>query len=98
MSQAPERIREAVFTREAAPRHHPRWEPGALAAPAGVVRGAEISVLTVTPRHARAFLREGQRSLAVMCLAFLCGLTWTAGPDGFRESRPYQLVGPFLAL
>jgi hypothetical protein len=32
-----------------------------------------ISVPTATPRYARAFLREGQRSLAVMCLAFLCG-------------------------
>jgi hypothetical protein len=42
---------------------------------------------------ASAFLREGQRSLAVMCPGFLCGCTWTAGLDGFRGSRPYQLVG-----
>ena len=50
VSQAPERIREAVFTREAAPRHHPRWEPGALAAPAGICAGGrrEISVPTAT--------------------------------------------------
>jgi hypothetical protein len=37
-------------------------------------------------------LREGQRSLAVMCPAF-CAVTLTAGLDGFRGSRPYQLVG-----
>src|ERR1035437_7379363 len=36
VSQAQVRIREAVFTREAVPGHHPRWEPGALAAPAGI--------------------------------------------------------------
>jgi hypothetical protein len=41
VSQAQARIREAVFTREAVPRHHPRWEPGALAAPAGICAGAE---------------------------------------------------------
>ena len=28
---------------------------------------------------ARAFLREDQKSLAVVCPAFLCGRTWTAG-------------------
>jgi hypothetical protein len=39
VSQAQARIREAVFTREAVPRHHPRWEPGALAAPAGICAG-----------------------------------------------------------
>ena len=39
VSQAQARIREAVFTREAGPRHHPRWEPGALAAPAGICAG-----------------------------------------------------------
>ena len=39
VSQAQARIREAVFTREADPRHHPRWEPGALAAPAGICAG-----------------------------------------------------------
>ena len=38
------------------------------------------------PRYAKAFLREGQRSHAVMCPAFLCGRTWTAGLDGFRGS------------
>jgi hypothetical protein len=36
---------------------------------------------------------KAQRSPAVMCAAFLCGRRWTAGLDGFRESRPYQLVG-----
>ena len=41
VSLAQARIREAVFTREAVPRHHPRWEPGALAAPAGICAGAE---------------------------------------------------------
>lgn len=45
------------------------------------------------PRHARAFLREGQRLLAVMCPAFLFGHTWAAGVEGFRGLRPYQLVG-----
>jgi hypothetical protein len=39
VSQAQARIREAVLTREAVPRHHPRWEPGALAAPAGICAG-----------------------------------------------------------
>ena len=27
------------MAREAVPRHHPRWEPGALAAPAGICAG-----------------------------------------------------------
>ena len=45
------------------------------------------------PPTCKSFLREAQRSLAVMCAAFLCGRTWTAGLDGFRGSRPYQLVG-----
>jgi pyruvate dehydrogenase complex dehydrogenase (E1) component len=36
---------------------------------------------------------KGRGSPAVMCPAFLCGRTWTAGLDGFRGSRPYQLVG-----
>src|ERR1035437_7973770 len=39
VSQAQARIREAVLPREAFPRHHPRWEPGALAAPAGICAG-----------------------------------------------------------
>lgn len=56
-------------------------------------RYPEVASCVDGPRHARAFLREGQRSLAIMCLAFLCGRTWTAGLDGFRGSRPYQLVG-----
>jgi hypothetical protein len=43
------------------------------------------------PPRCKSFLREAQRSLAVMCAAFLCGRTWTAGLDGFRGSRPYQL-------
>ena len=30
----------ASVAREAVPRHHPRWEPGALAAPAGICAGA----------------------------------------------------------
>src|SRR5467141_3294405 len=38
VSQAQARIREAVI-RETVPRHHPRWEPGALAAPAGICAG-----------------------------------------------------------
>ena len=29
----------ASVAREAVPRHHPRWEPGALAAPAGICAG-----------------------------------------------------------
>src|SRR6266849_2182259 len=28
-----------------------------------------------------------------MCPACGCGRTWTAGPDGFRGSRPYQFAG-----
>jgi hypothetical protein len=39
VSQAQVRIREAVFTREAVSRHNPRWEPGALAALAGICAG-----------------------------------------------------------
>jgi hypothetical protein len=27
-----------AYERKAVPRHHPRWEPGALAAPAGICR------------------------------------------------------------
>ena len=38
------------------------------------------------------------RSLAVMCPAFWCGLTWTAGPDGFRGTRPYQWHGNRIPL
>ena len=44
------------------------------------------------PRLARIFLRAAW-SLAVMCPAYECGRTWTAGPDGFRGLRPYQFVG-----
>ena len=39
VSQAQVRIRVAVFTREAVSRHNPRWEPGALAALAGICAG-----------------------------------------------------------
>jgi hypothetical protein len=34
----------ASVAREAVPRHHPRWEPGALAAPAGNCAGAESNL------------------------------------------------------
>jgi hypothetical protein len=50
------------------------------------------------PRFARVFSRDEQWSLAVMCPAFQCGLYMTAGLDGFRESRPYQLVGIGIPL
>ena len=68
-------------------------DTGRIAREVKVASEAEALLAVLSPRHARAFLREGQRSLAVMCPAFLCGRTWTAGLDGFRGSRPYQLIG-----
>ena len=44
-----------------------------------------------SPRLARIFLHAAG-SLVVVCLAFHCGRIWTAGPDGFRGSRPYQFL------
>jgi RNA-directed DNA polymerase len=45
----------APVARKAVPRHHPGWEPGALAAPAGICAGGrrEISVPTATLLHRR---------------------------------------------
>ena len=55
--------------REAVPRHHPRWEPGALAAPAGICAGGGeqspslprrgwVRALADDPQH--AFPGQGQ--------------------------------------
>ena len=60
--------------------------------PKSGVQGAVVGSCVDGPRFARVLWRVA-RSLAVMCPAFQCGLIGTAGPDGFRESRPYQIVG-----
>ena len=44
----------------------------------------------MAPYMQELFLREGQRSLAVMCPAFLCGRTWTA----FRRVTETRLEEP----
>jgi len=60
--------------------------------PKSGVQGAVVGSCVDGPRFARVLWRVA-RSLAVMCPAFQCGLIGTAGPDGFHESRPYQIVG-----
>jgi hypothetical protein len=46
----------------------------------------------------KSYFREEHWSLAVMCPAFRCRSHMTAGLDGFRGSRPYQLVGSGITL
>src|SRR6516162_2685499 len=54
----------ASVARKAVPRHYPRWEPGALAAPAGICAGGEEKSSSLprppTLRHqsAKGWLRE----------------------------------------
>src|SRR5271166_2706439 len=56
----------ASVARKAVPRHHPRWEPGALAAPAGICAGGEerSSSLPRPPPWAREYHGCGSRGAA----------------------------------
>ena len=75
VSQAQARIREAVFTREAVPRHHPRWEPGALAAPAGICAGGgEKSPSLPRPPDVQGFFRVMHTDRLRSCVRPFCAV------------------------
>ncbi len=80
-----------TVARKAVPRHHPRWEPGALAAPAGICAGGgEKSPSLPRPPGWQGFSSRTQHWSVQPCVRPLNAVHMTAGHNALRGSGPGQ--------